>query len=159
MGPAPLQSVGVRRIDPNKSEHESVSFTLAVSPHLVDLEAEPTTAEALRRYGRDGTDTTVARLGPETESLLQWTMSVPGPEYPAELRSQRKGGQVIARFAVDTNGRVVRGTAVILSEPHRGFGRSVCQFLTRAQLRPVPVDGRKRSVTVSASPFEFSFGR
>lgn len=105
------------------------------------------------------TDTTVARLGPETESLLQWTMSVPGPEYPAELRSQGKAGQVIARFAVDTNGRVVRGTAVILSESNRGFGRSVCQFLTRAQLRPVPVDGRKRSVTVSSSPFDFSFGR
>jgi TonB family protein len=105
------------------------------------------------------TDTTVARLGPETESLLQWTMSVPGPEYPAELRSQREAGQVIARFVVDTNGRVVRGTAMILSESHRGFGRSVCQFLTRAKLRPLPVDGRKRSVTVSASPFEFSFGR
>ena len=105
------------------------------------------------------TDTTVARIGPETESLLQWTMGVPGPEYPVELRSQREVGSVIARFAVDTNGRVVRGTAVILSESHRAFGRSVCQFLTQARLRPVPLHGRKRTVTVSASPFAFSFGR
>jgi TonB family protein len=104
------------------------------------------------------TDTSVPRLGPETESLLQWALSVPGPEYPAELRSLREG-QVIARFAVDTNGRVVQGTAFIISESHRGFGQSVCQFLKRARLRPVPIDGRKRTVTVSTAPFRFSIGR
>lgn len=103
-------------------------------------------------------DTTVARLGPETETLLQWTFGVPGPEYPADLRSLREG-QVMARFVVDTNGRVVKGTATILSESHRGFGQSVCRFLERARLRPVPVNGRKRSVTVSAAPFTFSIGR
>lgn len=103
-------------------------------------------------------DTTVARLGPETQTLLQWTFGVPGPEYPADLRSLREG-QVTARFVVDTNGRVVNGTASILSESHRGFGQSVCRFLERVRLRPVPVDGRKRSVAVSAAPFLFSFGR
>ena len=104
-------------------------------------------------------DTTVARLDAATESLLQWTLSSGGPEYPAELRSARQEGEVMARFVVDTTGRVVIGTATIITESHRGFGQSVCQFLARARFQPVPVGGRKRSVAVTAAPFRFSLGQ
>ena len=103
-------------------------------------------------------DTTVGQLGPGTQTLLQWSFDVSGPEYPEDLRSLREG-KVTARFVVDTNGRVVSGTASILFESNRGFGQSVCRFLQRARLRPVPVDGRKRSVAVSAAKFSFSFGQ
>lgn len=105
------------------------------------------------------TDTTIPRLSAESSSLLEWSMRAPGPEYPKELRSQAAKGSVVARFSVDTNGRVVAGTAAIVSESHREFGMSVCQFLRRAQFRMVPVGGRKRSVTVLEAPFEFSLGR
>ena len=135
--------------------HHSVLMALIVSLSQGPVPQQP---RACRGTVLMEADTTVARLGPETETLMQWTFGVAGPEYPADLRSLREG-QVMARFVVDTNGRVVKGTATILSESHRGFGQSVCRFLERARLRPVPVNGRKRSVTVSAAPFTFSFGR
>lgn len=105
------------------------------------------------------TDTTIQRLNAESRSLLEWSMRAQGPEYPRELRSQAAKGSVVARFAVDTNGRVVAGTAAIVSETHREFGSSVCQFLRRAQFRVVPFEGRKRSVTVLEAPFQFSLGQ
>ncbi|MBA3918807.1 MAG: hypothetical protein C0516_09510 [Gemmatimonas sp.] len=102
------------------------------------------------------TDTTVQRAGSDKDTLLRWSSGGTGPEYPTQLRSQGLMGRVVARFAVDTNGRVMPGTAAIVSETHREFGQSVCQFLKRARFQPVPVDGRKRTVTVAAAPFEFS---
>ena len=118
----------------------------------------PTQARPCRGTVLVEADTTVAHLGPETQTLVAWRFDVSGPEYPEDLRSLREG-KVTARFVVDTNGRVVNGTASILSESNRGFGQSVCRFLQRAHLRPVPVDGRKRSVAVSAANFSFSFGQ
>ncbi|MBL0938495.1 MAG: energy transducer TonB [Gemmatimonadaceae bacterium] len=100
------------------------------------------------------TDTTVSRIGADSKAMLQWIAGT-GPEYPPELRSQGVQGEVTARFVVDTNGRVVPGTALIISESHQEFGRSVCQFLKRARWKLLPVDGRKRSVTVTDAPFKF----
>ncbi|QJR37218.1 TonB family protein [Gemmatimonas groenlandica] len=100
-------------------------------------------------------DTTVT--WPSADSLVQFQIGRPGPEYPADLRSARNG-RVVARFVVDTNGRVVKGSAMIVSESHRGFGRSVCQFLAQAQLKSPVVNGRKLTVEVSAAPFTFQYG-
>lgn len=103
-------------------------------------------------------DTTVSRVGPETATLLQYAANVQGPEFPAELRSLREGN-VVAKFVVDTNGRVIDGTVHIVSESNRGFGQSVCTFLRRARFRTDAVDGSQRTVAVLAAPFLFSFGR
>lgn len=100
-------------------------------------------------------DTTVANPG--ADSLVQFQLRGAGPEYPADLRSARSG-RVIARFVVDTSGRVAKGSATIVSESHRGFGQSVCQFLAQARFKSAVVNGRKLTVEVSAAPFTFQFG-
>jgi len=102
-------------------------------------------------------DTIVDRAGVGDSPLLRWVV-VGGPAYPADLR--RLGhGEVMATFVVDTTGRIVRGSAEILSESDVGFGRSVCAFLSRAKFTPAVVDGRKLNVRVSAAPYVFKFGQ
>ena len=129
--------------------------SLLVAPIALN---EPAPASAPRPC-RDVTvaafDTTVT--WPSDDSLVQFRLGSRGPEYPDDLRSVRDG-RVVARFVVDTNGRVVQGTAMIVSESHRGFGRSVCQFLAQAQLKSPVVNGRKLTVEVAAAPFTFQFG-
>ena len=100
-------------------------------------------------------DTTVSRPG--EDSIVQFLRG-PGPAFPADLRSVREGS-VVARFVVDTTGRVSKGSAMIVSESHRGFGQSVCRFLANAKFQNASVNGRTRSVEVSAAPFLFSVGR
>ena len=48
-------------------------------------------------------DTTIARPG--ADSLVAFLLGGPGPAFPADLRSVREGS-VVARFVVDTAGRV-----------------------------------------------------
>ncbi len=127
-------------------------------PLSIPLDSAAQQPRACRRTVQVEADTTVARVGPETATFLQYTANLHGPEFPAELRSLREGN-VVAKFVVDTNGRVVDGTAHIVSESNRGFGQSVCTFLRRARFRTAAVNGRKLTVAVLAAPFLFPFGR
>jgi outer membrane biosynthesis protein TonB len=74
------------------------------------------------------------------------------------LRSLRQGS-VEVRFVVDSSGRVLKGTVVILSESDRGFGRSVCQFLEQqGRFEVRPIDGKKGRVEVRRASFAFTIG-
>jgi hypothetical protein len=105
------------------------------------------------------TDASVERVGPPgSDSLVRLLPRFRGPEFPADLRALRQGS-VTARFVVDSSGRVMKGTVLILSESDRGFGRSVCQFLEQqARFEVRPVDGKKPRVEVRNAPFLFQIG-
>ena len=105
-------------------------------------------------------DASVERVGPPGgDSLVSWLPGSRGPEFPRELLSLRQGS-VMARFVVDTSGRVIKGTAVIISESDRGFGRSVCQFLeSQARFDVRLVEGQKARIEVRKHPFRFQMGQ
>jgi outer membrane biosynthesis protein TonB len=105
-------------------------------------------------------DASVERVGPPgSDSLVRWLPRSRGPEFPRELRSLHQGS-VLARFVVDTSGRVIKGTAVIISESDRGFGRSVCQFLeNQARFNVRPVEGQKARIEVRNASFRFQIGQ
>ena len=102
----------------------------------------------------------VERVGsPRSDSLVRWLPRSRGPEFPRELLSLRQGS-VVARFVVDTSGRVITGTAIIISESDRGFGRSVCQFLEhQARFDVRPVEGKQARTEVRNAPFLFQMGQ
>lgn len=104
-------------------------------------------------------DASVERVGPPgSDSLVRLLPRFSGPAFPPELRSLRQGS-VEARFVVDSSGRVLKGTVVILSESHRGFGRSVCQFLEQqGRFEVRPIDGKKGRVEVRRALYTFSRG-
>lgn len=66
----------------------------------------------------------------------------PAPPYPAMERSAGITGEVIARFVVDTSGRVEAGSEELLSVTTASFGRSVLQVLPRYRFTPARVQGR-----------------
>lgn len=104
-------------------------------------------------------DASVDRVGPPgSDSLVRLLPRFRGPAFPPELRSLRQGS-VEARFVVDSSGRVLKGTVVILSESNRGFGRSVCQFLEQQGRFDVrPIDGKKGRVEVRRALYTVSIG-
>ena len=104
-------------------------------------------------------DASVDQVGPPgSDSLVRLLPRFRGPAFPPELRSLRQGS-VVARFVVDSSGRVLKGTVVILSESDRGFGRSVCQFLEQqARFEVRPMDGKKGRVEVRRASYAFSIG-
>lgn len=104
-------------------------------------------------------DASVERVGPPgSDSLVRLLPRFSGPAFPPELRSLRQGS-VEARFVVDSSGHVLKGTVVILSESHRGFGRSVCQFLEQqGRFEVRPINGKKGRVEVRRAFYTFSIG-
>jgi outer membrane biosynthesis protein TonB len=77
------------------------------------------------------------------------------PPYPADLRSSRISGRVLASFVIDTLGRVPPGGVWIQQETHWRFGQAVCAHLNRAHFTPLAIDGRRRSVRVLNWPTSF----
>ena len=81
-----------------------------------------------------------------------------GPQYPTELRNQHIEGQVRVSFVLDTLGHVIRNSAQITDESDPAFGRSVCEFLTRAKFVPISVSGRLLTASIVNAPFKFTIG-
>ncbi len=81
-----------------------------------------------------------------------------GPHYPIELRNQLIEGQVRVSFVLDTLGRVIRNSAQIADESDPAFGRSVCEFLTRAKFVPISVTGRLLTTSITNATFKFTIG-
>ena len=103
-------------------------------------------------------DTTIDAMAKPRSPLI--TMRVRrGPAYPPELRNRGIEGEAHVTFVFDTTGRVVRGSANILTESHREFGTAVCEFLRRASFAPALVDGRRLSVRVVDMGFKFALGQ
>lgn len=80
------------------------------------------------------------------------------PRYPSMLASAGIEGVVLARFVVDTLGRVERGSVEISSDSHELFARSVREALERTRFEPARVRGRKVRQLVQ-QPFTFAITR
>jgi periplasmic protein TonB len=78
----------------------------------------------------------------------------PLPRYPAELRAARIEGKVLARFVVDTTGRVRMESVIVDASPHPKFTDAVVDALRRARFQPAEYRGRKVPQLVS-QPFQF----
>lgn len=78
----------------------------------------------------------------------------PVPRYPADLRAARIEGKVLARFVVDTTGRVRMESVIVDASPHPAFSDAVVDALRRARFQPAEYRGRKVAQLVS-QPFLF----
>ena len=78
----------------------------------------------------------------------------PVPRYPAELRAARIEGKVLARFVVDTTGRVRMESVIVDASAHPAFGHAVVDALRRARFQPAEYRGRRVAQLVS-QPFLF----
>lgn len=65
-----------------------------------------------------------------------------GPLYPANLRARGIQGHVIARVLVDSKGRAVRNSIVIVGATDPAFGEAVRLWLQRASFNPATLEGR-----------------
>ena len=67
----------------------------------------------------------------------------PDPRYPESLRARSVQGSVIARFVVDTAGRVESGSFGALRSDDALFTESVVAALAQSRFRPAEVGGHK----------------
>lgn len=85
-------------------------------------------------------------------------VSIPGTTnlyYPSALREARVGGDVIAQFVVDAEGRVRLDTFRALRSTHPAFTEAVREGLRSARFYPAEVAGRKVAQLVE-EPFTFA---
>ena len=80
------------------------------------------------------------------------------PRYPAVLRAAGIEGRVVARFVVDTAGRVEPASIEVRASSHAGFAEAVHDVLRRARFQPASVGGRRARQLVEL-PFIFSLAR
>jgi len=66
----------------------------------------------------------------------------PAPSYPAPLRSAQIEGEVVARFVVDTTGRVEPASISFPAATHPQFAEAVRQALLRSRYLAAMVGGR-----------------
>jgi protein TonB len=66
----------------------------------------------------------------------------PAPVYPSMERAAGITGEVVARFVVDTTGRVEPGSAEVLAQTSPSFGTAVLNVLPRYRFTPARVQGR-----------------
>jgi periplasmic protein TonB len=78
----------------------------------------------------------------------------PAPRYPAELRAAHIEGRVLARFVVDTTGRVIMRTVNVEAADHPAFGVAVIDALRQSRFQPAEFRGRRVQQLVS-QPFVF----
>jgi protein TonB len=64
------------------------------------------------------------------------------PAYPTILLAGHVEGEVVARFVIDTEGRVDPRSYTVLRSTHPLFDRAVREALARARYRPAESDGR-----------------
>ena len=82
----------------------------------------------------------------------------PTPAYPAMLRAAAVEGRVIARFVVDTTGRVEPGSFMVLESTHELFTASVRAALPAMRYLPAEAGGRRVRQLVQQT-FEFTLAR
>ena len=67
----------------------------------------------------------------------------PAPRYPASLQAMGIAGDVVARFVVDTLGRVEPTSVAIAQSSHDLFERAVRDALSRARFHPAEWGGQR----------------
>jgi len=81
-----------------------------------------------------------------------------GPEYPEGLLDLRVEGVVLAKFVVDSFGRVTPGSFVSLESTHPAFTRAVAEAMARMKFRPAYV-GDKRVPQLVVQSFAFRIAK
>lgn len=81
-----------------------------------------------------------------------------GPEYPAGLLELRVEGIVLAKFVVDSFGRVSPGSFVSLESTHPAFTRAVDEAMARMKFRPAYV-GQRRVPQLVVQSFAFRLAK
>jgi protein TonB len=134
-----------------------------VLEHLVRLPVIPTTPSAPIEFLRlptaepvvvgtpriglagqpPGKDSLGNRPGVYTSELVEKVVAPrpgnPVPAYPASLRAAQIEGSVVARFVVDTTGRVEAASINFPEATHLLFGEAVRQSLLRSRYLPAVV--------------------
>jgi len=82
----------------------------------------------------------------------------PSPRYPDILRSGGVEGELLARFEVDTTGRVVISSFAVLRSTHALFEQAVRSALPNMRFLPAEIGGRKVRQLVQ-QPFVFALQR
>lgn len=82
----------------------------------------------------------------------------PTPRYPDQLVRAGIPGRVVARFVVDTLGRVEPGSVQLLASTHPAFSDAVSAVLPRYRFTPAQVGGRPVRM-LAELPFDFALGR
>ena len=106
-----------------------------------------------RRGNDDGKIESVGGRAVVDREVVPWETN-PVPRYPAALRDARIEGRVLARFVVDTTGRVMMESVMIDAADHPAFGEAVVESLRRSRFEPAEYRGRKVPQLV-ARPFVF----
>ncbi len=81
-------------------------------------------------------------------------VAAPEPRYPDRLRDAGVSGRVVARFIIDTTGRIEPASVAIVESSHDLFERAVRDVLPRMRFQPASVGNRRVRMLVEM-PFEF----
>lgn len=129
--------------------------TLAVGP-IDTVRAEPV---AQRQYAVQLVQRAEERpfVEGQVETPVRQLPGVGGPEYPKELRDQRREGQVLTEFVVDADGRVVRGSMRVLRSTDAAFSASVRRAVYGLRFAPATIGGVPVRQLVQ-QPFDFRLG-
>lgn len=79
----------------------------------------------------------------EVERAVVLLPGAPAPRYPETLRAAAVQGRVVARFVVDTLGRVEPQSVELPEASHAQFAEAVRQVLPRLRFRPAEAGGRR----------------
>ena len=82
-------------------------------------------------------------------------LTVVAPRYPERLRAAGISGRVVARFVIDTTGRVEPTTVTMLESDHEAMADAVRGVLPKLRFDPAEVGGRRVRM-LAVMPFEFS---
>ena len=96
----------------------------------------------------------VARVDKPVELMAGQTT----PHYPELLRSAGVEGRVLARFVVDTSGRVERNSIDVTDASQQQFANAVRDVLLRQRFLPAE-SGSRRVRQLVVQPFEFRITR
>ena len=104
-----------------------------------------------------GTDTIARRVYAERD-VAKPAARVPGskePRYPRDLRDKGITGRVIARFVIDTTGRMIANTFDTLPGTDKRFVAAVRDALLLTLFTPAELSNGRRVRQVVIRPFEF----
>jgi len=104
-----------------------------------------------------GGDTTAQRVYEERE-VAKPAARVPGskePRYPRELRDKGITGRVIARFVIDTTGRMIASTFDTLPGTDKRFVAAVRDALLLTVFTPAELSNGRRVRQLMIRPFDF----
>ena len=94
-------------------------------------------------------------LEPHVDKAVMFRAGNLGPRYPADLKRRAIDGEVVARYVVDTSGRMRPGSFETVWTSHPEFAAAVAASLRETRFVPAERDGRRVPQLVQ-HPFRFT---